>query len=194
MEPQPLPELPEVVLFNLPRWDDPRGWFREIYHAREYTESGINCLFLQTNHSWSTQGVLRGLHYQNPRPQAKLVYVASGEILDVAVDIRRGSPTFGKAVWFRLSEEGPQQAWIPAGFAHGFYVFSPAAHVIYLCSDFYFPEYQGGVRWNDPELGIPWPSQDPLLSDKDRNHPRLGEIPYSSLPEPPPESRVLRAL
>jgi dTDP-4-dehydrorhamnose 3,5-epimerase len=168
--------LPGVVIVEPDIFRDERGFFLETFHQRRYAEGGIDCLFVQDNHSHSRQGTLRGLHYQLKQGQAKLIYVISGEIFDVAVDIRRGSPTFGKWVGERLTEGNGRQMYIPMGFAHGFFTLSKAADVIYKCTDFYAPGDEYGILWSDPDIGIEWPEKNPLLSKKDSRNPRLSEI------------------
>ena len=155
---------------------DRRGFFLETYHQRKYAEGGVAGVFVQDNHSRSVQGTLRGLHAQLRRPQGKLVRAVEGEMFDVAVDIRRGSPTFGRWVGFVLSGENFRQLWIPAGFAHGFCVLSERVHVEYKCSDYYDPGHEIGIAWNDPQVGIRWPIERPVLSAKDAAAPRLAEI------------------
>ena len=152
---------------------DPRGFFMETFHARKFRLQGLPETFVQDNHSRSTRGVLRGLHYQLEHPQGKLVRVVSGEVLDVAVDIRKGSPFFGKWAGAVLSEENLKQIYIPPGFAHGFCVLSERADVLYKCTDFYTPGDEYGIAWDDPDIGIEWPELDYVLSDKDRRYPRL---------------------
>jgi dTDP-4-dehydrorhamnose 3,5-epimerase len=153
---------------------DDRGFFLESYNERAFQEIGIRDKFVQDNHSYSKRGVLRGLHYQVQKPQGKLVRVVSGEVVDVFVDLRRSSRTFGRWHGVRLSGENRRLAWIPAGFAHGFYVLSESAHVLYKASEFYFPELERTVLWNDPDLKINWENvEEPLLSDKDKKGRRL---------------------
>ncbi len=149
-------------------FEDERGFFLESYSERTFAEIGIRDKFVQDNHSCSKQGVLRGLHYQVEKPQGKLVRVVSGEVLDVFVDLRRSSPTFGRWHGVKLSGENRLVAWIPAGFAHGFYVLSVGAHVLYKSTEFYYPELERTILWNDPELGIHWGVENPLLSRKDQ--------------------------
>jgi dTDP-4-dehydrorhamnose 3,5-epimerase len=153
----------------------------ETYHARRYAEAGLDVAFVQDNLSYSRRGTLRGLHYQNPHAQGKLVYVLEGEVFDVAVDIRAGSPTFGQHLGTVLSAENRRQLYVPPGFAHGFCVTSPTALLAYKCTDFYDAAAEGCVLWNDPALGIDWPVSDPLLSDKDRRAPKLGDVPRERL-------------
>jgi len=163
-------------------YGDERGFFMETYSATRYKEMGIDVEFVQDNHSRSAHGVLRGLHYQLKHPQGKLVRVVSGVVFDVAVDIRVGSPTFGKAVWSILSAGMKNQFWVPPGFAHGFCVVSESADFEYKCTDFYHPEDEGAVLWNDPDLNIPWPVDKPLLSEKDSQALPLASIDPSKLP------------
>ena len=172
-------ELEGVVLCAPDVFRDARGFFLESYHAQKYMEGGIRVVFVQDNRSRSAKGVLRGLHYQLHRPQAKLLSCTRGEIFDVAVDIRRGSPTFGRWTGAVLSEENCLQLYIPGGFAHGFCVVSEMAEILYKCSEFYDPRDDRGVRWNDPDLGVKWPVSDPVLSAKDAAQPFLkdAELP-----------------
>jgi dTDP-4-dehydrorhamnose 3,5-epimerase len=157
-------------------FEDERGYFLESYNERSFEKIGILEDFVQDNHSYSKRGVLRGLHYQVQKPQGKLVRVVSGEVLDVLVDLRKSSPSFGQAHSVRLSGENRRMAWIPAGFAHGFYVLSEAAHVLYKTTEFYYPELERTILWNDPELKIDWGvGAEPLLSEKDRRGARLKE-------------------
>jgi len=153
--------------------EDRRGLFFESYHAERYERAGLPGRFVQDNHSCSVPGTLRGLHYQVRRPQGKLVRVLRGAVFDVAVDIRRGSPTFGRWVGVELSAANKRQVFIPAGFAHGFCVTSEESEVEYKCTDYYVPEDERGVLWNDPALAIRWPVREPLVSDKDRALPPL---------------------
>ena len=152
---------------------DQRGYFMESWQAQRYREAGIQETFVQSNVSKSAQGVLRGLHFQNPHAQGKLVSVLAGEVFDVAVDIRRGSPTFGQYESIIISEDNHKQFYVPPGFAHGFQVVSEIADVEYKCTDYYDPKGEGGVRWDDPGLAIPWPVDDPLVSAKDQALPHL---------------------
>lgn len=176
-------EIPGVVLIEPRVFGDPRGHFLETYHARRYAEAGIIRPFVQDNHSHSNvRGVLRGLHSQLTKPQGKLLYVVRGEIWDVAVDIRRGSPAFGKWVGVTLSAENRHQLYVPEGCLHGFVVVSEIADVIYKCTDFYDPKDEVGVIWNDPAFNIPWPIMAPLLSAKDEKLPRFSDLAEDRIP------------
>ncbi|MFQ5784515.1 MAG: dTDP-4-dehydrorhamnose 3,5-epimerase [Alphaproteobacteria bacterium] len=175
-------QLPGVVLIEPDVFVDDRGYFLETYRAARYAESGVTGTFVQDNLSYSEAGVLRGLHFQNPRAQAKLVYVPAGEIFDVAVDVRRGSPTFGRWTGARLSSDNRHQLYIPVGFAHGFCVLSDGARVIYKCTDVYDPAAEVSVLWNDPDIGIDWPVRTPRLSPKDAAAPPLKAIDPQRLP------------
>lgn len=168
--------LAGVVLVEPEVWRDARGFFVETWHAARYREAGLDVMFVQDNHSRSVEGTLRGLHWQAGRPQGKLVRVIEGAILDVAVDVRPDSPTFGHHVAVTLSADNFLQCYVPPGFAHGFYVTSPVAQVEYKCTDYYAPEEERGLLWCDPDLGIEWPSATPLLSARDAQHPGLGEL------------------
>jgi len=165
------------VLIIEPRvFKDNRGFFMETYNQNKYQKSGINRRFVQDNLSYSVRGTLRGLHFQIKHPQAKLVQVITGEIFDVAVDIRKESPTFGKWTGVVLSDQNNRQMFIPEGFAHGFCVLSKTAHFSYKCSDFYAPDDEGGIIWSDPDIGIDWPVKDPMISEKDKHYQRLCEL------------------
>lgn len=177
-----LDELPGIVIIEPRVFTDDRGYFLETFQAERYGGQGLPERFVQDNISFSTKGVLRGLHYQLGRPQGKLVWVAQGEIYDVAVDIRKHSPDFGKWVGVILSSENSRQVYIPEGFAHGFCVLSDKARVIYKCTDYYAPEEEHGILWNDPALKIDWPVQAPILSDKDAAYPVLKMIDQAELP------------
>jgi len=169
-------DIPEVVIIEPKVFGDHRGYFFESFSERDFAAEVREVRFVQDNESKSCHGVLRGLHFQKPpHAQSKLVRVVKGRVLDVAVDIRRGSPTFGRHVAVELSEENHRQFFIPRGFAHGFVVLSDEAVFQYKCDDFYAPECEGAVAWDDPDLGIDWgiPVEDVLLSEKDRKHPRL---------------------
>jgi dTDP-4-dehydrorhamnose 3,5-epimerase len=166
--------LPEVQLLEPRVFGDSRGFFFESWNEREFERAGIRAHFVQDNHSRSDRGVLRGLHYQIRQPQSKLVRVVAGEIFDVAVDIRRSSPSFGRWEGVRLNADSHNMLWVPAGFAHGFCVLSDFAEVIYKTTDFYAPEHERCILWNDPDLGIVWPLQSaPALSAKDAVGARL---------------------
>lgn len=169
--------IPEVILFEPKVFGDDRGFFFESFnHARFEEAVGRPVRFVQDNHSKSTKGVLRGLHYQVQQAQGKLVRVVQGEVFDVAVDIRRSSPTFGKWVGAHLTAENKHQLWVPEGFAHGFVVLSDTAEFLYKTTDYYAPAHERSILWNDPDLGIQWPiSSDPTLSSKDSNATRLNQ-------------------
>jgi dTDP-4-dehydrorhamnose 3,5-epimerase len=175
-------DLPGVVVLEPKSYSDHRGSFFECYNQRILAAVGITASFVQDNQSRSRRGVLRGLHYQLGQPQDKLVRAISGEIFDVVVDIRQGSPTFGRWTSVILSAENTLLLYVPKGFAHGFAVLSETAEVVYKCSDFYAPSQERGVTWNDPELAIPWPVAEPILSDKDVLLPTLATIPAGALP------------
>lgn len=160
---------------------DARGYFMETWNRRRYAEAGLDLEFVQDNVSFSRKGTLRGLHFQNPQPQGKFVYVLQGEVFDVAVDVRVGSPTFGKWVGVTLSSENKRQFWVPPGFAHGFCVTSDTALFAYKCTEFYNPQAETSVLWNDPAIGITWPVDAPLLSQRDTAAPPLDQIPRSKL-------------
>src|SRR5690242_1942044 len=161
--------LPEVLILEPRVFEDSRGFFYEAYNRRQWANAGINLDFVQDNQSLSKKQVLRGLHYQIRQPQGKLVRALRGEIFDVAVDIRKSSPTFGKSVNVILSAENRRMLWIPSGFAHGFLVLSECAEVLYKTTDFYAPEHERTLLWNDAKLAIPWPGvAAPILSDKDQ--------------------------
>ncbi len=167
-------EIPDVILITSKAFSDERGFFMESYKESEFKANGINFEFKQDNHSKSSKKVLRGLHYQlEPYAQGKLVRVITGKIFDVAVDIRRGSPTFGKWVSAELSEDNKKMLWIPPGFAHGFLALEDNTNVLYKSTNEYNKESERGILWNDPEIGIKWPFDNPLLSDKDKKHPVL---------------------
>jgi dTDP-4-dehydrorhamnose 3,5-epimerase len=171
--------IPGPLIIEPDVFDDPRGFFMETYHQKRYEEAGIRHTFVQDNLSFSAKGVLRGLHFQKTRPQAKLVQALMGEVFDVAVDIRPGSETFGKWEGALLSEKNKRQFFVPEGFAHGFCVLSKTALFAYKCSNFYNPKDEGGILWSDPDIGILWPVERPIVSDKDRLLPGLFQ-------EPPP--------
>ncbi|KRE99936.1 dTDP-4-dehydrorhamnose 3,5-epimerase [Frateuria sp. Soil773] len=174
--------LPGAVVIEPQVFGDARGFFYESYNETKYREAGMACHFVQSNVSRSARGVLRGLHYQWPNPQGKLVSVLEGEVYDVVVDIRRGSPTFGQSAEVMLTSENKRHFWIPEGFAHGFCVVSEFATFAYQCTALYDPKADAGIRWNDAALGIDWPVAEPLLSDKDGKAPLLAEVPVERLP------------
>jgi dTDP-4-dehydrorhamnose 3,5-epimerase len=160
--------IPDVLLIEPRVFGDARGFFFESWNEQSFAAAGISARFVQDNHSRSAQNVLRGLHYQIRQPQGKLVRVMAGEIFDVAVDIRKSSPTFGRVIGTRLSAESHNMVWVPVGFAHGFCVVSEHAEVLYKTTDFYAPQHERSILWNDPALGIDWPiAGDPVLSAKD---------------------------
>jgi len=173
--------IPGVLLFEPRVFGDARGFFLETFHAGRYAEAGLRLPFVQDNWSRSARGTLRGLHFQWPHPQGKLVSVVSGAVWDVAVDVRRGSPTFGQHVGVELTADNKRQLWVPPGFAHGFCVLSESADFVYKCTALYEPQHDRGVRWNDPALAIPWPVEAPLLSQKDTAAPLVADAPV--LPE-----------
>ena len=164
-------EIPDMLILEPKVFGDERGFFLESYNKRAFGEAtGLDVEFVQDNHSASKRGVVRGLHYQIRQPQGKLVRVISGEVFDVAVDLRRSSPTFGRSVTFNLDSGSRRMAWIPPGFAHGFLVLSEHAEFLYKTTDYYAPEYERTLRWNDPELGIRWPLEgEPILAERDRH-------------------------
>ncbi len=175
-------DIPGVTIIEPAVFNDSRGFFLETYHNNKYSENGLEKRFVQDNHSHSIKGTLRGLHYQLKHSQGKLLYVLRGEIFDVVLDIRKGSPSFGKCISVILSSENKRQFYVPPGFAHGFCVTSEEADVIYKCTDFYAPDDEYGVIWNDPEIGIKWPVTDPVLSEKDGRYKVLKDIPEDNLP------------
>ncbi|WP_458095235.1 dTDP-4-dehydrorhamnose 3,5-epimerase [Roseomonas sp. WA12] len=179
-------EIAGPLLITVRRFGDHRGFFMETYNRGDFEAVGVTDVFVQDNHSLSaTPGTLRGMHFQlPPRAQAKLVRVLRGAILDIVVDIRRNSPTFGGHIACRLSDEGGDQLYVPAGFAHGFITLTPDTEVAYKVTDLYSPEHDRGLAWDDPDLALPWPDfaalgcpEGPVLSDKDRRHPRLRDLP-----------------
>jgi dTDP-4-dehydrorhamnose 3,5-epimerase len=170
-------QIPDVMLIEPRVFGDKRGFFMETWQRSTFAEHGIDFDFVQDNHSLSGKGILRGLHYQIKQPQGKLVRVISGEVFDVAVDIRKGSPWFGKWTGATLSADNKHMFWIPPGFAHGFYVVSDQAEFVYKCTNFYAPEHERSILWNDPDIGITWPldGNAPVLSDKDHNGKPLAQ-------------------
>ncbi len=177
--------LPDVIILEPKLHGDSRGFFLETWREDTLKEAGINEHFIQDNHSRSTRGILRGLHYQLIQPQGKLVRVAQGAVFDVAVDVRKGSPTFAQWTGATLDEESMRMMYIPPGFAHGFLVLSDIADFIYKCTDYYHPESEQGILWNDPGIGIEWPIDDVQLSARDSNNPRLQDQPEELLPRYP---------
>jgi dTDP-4-dehydrorhamnose 3,5-epimerase len=175
-------KLPGVIVLEPDVYGDDRGFFLETWNQKRYEEVGIREAFVQDNVSSSRKGILRGLHFQNPHAQGKLVQVLSGEVLDVAVDIRVGSPTFGQWISEVLSGQNHKQMYVSPGFAHGYCVVGETALFSYKCTDFYSPGTEHGIIWNDPDLGIDWPVQEPLLSTKDAVYSRLKDLPADVLP------------
>ncbi len=177
-------KIPDVLIIEPDVFGDARGFFMETWHADRYLAHGIDASFVQDNHSRSQQRVLRGLHYQLKNSQGKLVRVISGSVYDVAVDIRRCSPTFGQWVGVELSGENHKQMYVPPGFAHGFCVLSESADFLYKCTDFYNPQDEQGIIWNDPDIGVEWPDQDFNVSEKDSKNRSFKEaIDLDLLPE-----------
>lgn len=176
-------ELEGVMVLEPLVFDDERGFFMETYHKERYNERGMPATFVQDNLSFSRAGTLRGLHFQHPNGQAKLVQVLSGHVFDVTVDIRNGSPTFGQWIGIHLSDENKRQLFVPEGFAHGFCVLSDTALFSYKCSDLYAPDCEGGLLWSDPDIGIDWPVKGPILSEKDAKYACLRDIPVERLPK-----------
>lgn len=174
--------IPEILLIKPDVYGDARGFFFESYHQQKFTEQGLDITFVQDNHSRSGRGVLRGLHYQLQRPQGKLVRVVTGEVFDVAVDIRKGSPSFGQWTGEYLSEQNHHMLYVPPGFAHGFCVLSERADFLYKCTEFYDPADERGIIWNDPQIQIDWPGETFQLSDKDRHYQPLADM-LNQLPE-----------
>jgi len=174
--------LPGVCLIQPDIMKDDRGFFFESYHKRKFEEIGINDVFVQDNHSKSVRGTLRGLHYQLNYPQSKLCRVIKGEVLDIVVDIRVGSPTFGQHLSVTLSDENRTEIYVPSGFAHGFAVMSETAEFLYKCGEFYDPKDERGIAWNDPEIGIDWGLTSPIISAKDQRHRKLSMVPHDELP------------
>ena len=174
--------IPELLIIEPTVFGDARGFFMESYSRERYAEAGLPRDFVQDNVSLSARGILRGLHLQHPRDQGKLCQVLEGEVFDVAVDVRVGSPTFGQWEGLTLSSDNKRQFYIPPGFAHGFCVLSERALFSYKCTDFYSASSELGVAWNDPDIGITWPIDAPQLSAKDADNPRLKDIPPSELP------------
>lgn len=176
-------DLPGVFIIEPKVHGDSRGFFVETWHLERYEGLGMPSRFVQDNLSFSAHGILRGLHFQHPNAQGKLVYVLQGEVFDVAVDIRIGSPTFGQWTGTILSENNKRQMYVPAGYAHGFCVTGPHALFAYKVTEFYDAEADGGILWSDPDIAVDWPILQPALSEKDRNAPRLKDMPPDRLPK-----------
>ena len=176
--------IPDLIIIEPAVYGDERGFFQETYHADRFKEIGIKETFVQDNHSRSRRGVLRGLHYQLVRPQGKLVSVVRGEVLDIALDIRKGSATFGQWCAVTLNDTNHRQMYVPPGFAHGFCVISETVDFVYKCTDYYHPESERGIMWNDPDLNIDWsiPLDEIILSEKDKKHLPLSEMAEEDLP------------
>ena len=174
--------LPEVFIIEPRVFGDERGYFFESWHSARHEAAGLPSAYVQDNLSYSEKGVIRGLHFQNPHAQGKLLSVLRGEVFDVAVDVRRGSPRFAQWAGARLSAENKHQLYVPPGFAHGFCVVSDCAIVQYKCTEYYQPQAEQSLRWDDPRIGIDWPVETPILSEKDRRAPTLDEIDPDRLP------------
>ena len=174
-------DIPGLLVIEPKVFGDARGFFMELWNQQRYREAGLDWIFVQDNVSLSRRGTLRGLHFQNPAPQGKLVFVMQGEVFDVAVDIRRGSPTFGRWHGLNLSAENKRQFFIAPGFAHGFAVLSEIALFAYKCTEFYTPQNELTLAWNDPDIGIHWPLDNPQLSEKDVRGVRLKDVPKDRL-------------
>ena len=173
-------EIPDIILVKPNVIEDHRGFFMETYNIEKFKIGGINCTFVQDNHAKSVQNTLRGLHFQVQYPQAKLLRCLKGKVFDVAVDIRQDSLYFGKWVGEELSEENRYQLYIPEGFAHGYYVMSETAEIAYKCSEIYHPQDEQGIRWNDPEIAINWPGDNPILSEKDKALPMMADSDFKT--------------
>lgn len=176
-------KLPGVLLVEPKVHTDDRGFFTELWNSPRYAAQGLPGTVLQTNLARSSRGVLRGLHHQYPCPQGKLVFVLEGEVFDVAVDIRHGSPTFGQWVGYYLSQENHRQLYVPPGFAHGYCVISATSLFAYQCTEVYHREYDASIRFNDPDINVAWPIDEPVISEKDRQAPRLRDVPSEKLPQ-----------
>jgi dTDP-4-dehydrorhamnose 3,5-epimerase len=172
-----------AYLIDLDVYEDDRGFFLESYHRLKYAEHGLDVDFVQDNRSFSQNGVVRGLHYQVHRPIGQLIYVTHGIVFDVGVDLRADSPTFGKHVSFTLSSEKHQQLFLPAGVAHGFCTLAEGNEILYKCTEYYDPDDEAGLLWNDPDLGIDWPINNPAIKQRDASYPKLKEIHPSRLPQ-----------
>ena len=169
-------KIPDVILVEVPKFGDHRGFFMETYHEQKLSDGGISATFIQDNHASSQKNILRGLHYQLKFPQGKLIRCIKGQILDICVDIRKNSPTFGQWVGQILSSENARQLYVPPGFAHGYMVRSDNAEVEYKCTELYHPEDDYGILWNDPAIGIDWGIENPILSEKDKQQPLLKDV------------------
>ena len=176
-------KLSGVLILKPKVFTDDRGYFFETWNSTRYEQAGIPGPFVQDNISFSKKGILRGLHFQHPQSQGKLIQVLSGEVVDVVVDIRIGSPTYGQWIGEVLSESNHRQMYVPPGFAHGYCVTSEAALFLYKCTDFYNPATEHGIIWNDPDIGIEWPTAQPVLSSKDAVYPRLKDLRLENLPQ-----------
>jgi dTDP-4-dehydrorhamnose 3,5-epimerase len=175
--------IPDLLVIQPRSFEDPRGFFLETFQAERYENTGIAGPFVQDNHSRSTAGVLRGLHFQKNHPQGKLVYVVRGAVYDLSVDLRTGSPTYGRWYGTTLSDENHRQMYVPPGFAHGFCVLSESVDFIYKCTDYYHPDDEGGLLWNDPDLAVEWPVESPILAPRDMGFPKLKELGPEDLPQ-----------
>ena len=171
-------EIKDVYLIEPTLFGDSRGFFMETYHYKEFKKAGLDMVFIQDSHSKSKRGVLRGLHFQKKHSQGKLVRVIKGAIYDVVVDLRKGSPTFGEWMGVELTEKNKRILYIPEGFAHGFITIEEETEFLYKCTDYYHPEDEGGLIWNDPNLNIAWPIANPILSEKDKKWPNLNELDF----------------
>lgn len=176
-------KIPGVIIIEPKVFGDSRGFFLETFHKLRYEDHRVTANFVQDNHSRSQRGVLRGLHCQRQFPQGKLVSVTRGKVFDIAIDIRHGSPTFGESVSVILDDDHIQQFYVPPGFAHGFCVLSEVADFTYKCTDYYHPEDEIGIRYDDPDLNIEWPIANPVVSSKDGNYPFLRDVPAAMLPK-----------
>ncbi len=174
--------IPGMLIIDLDRYEDKRGFFMETYERRRYKKYGLDAEFVQDNQSLSCRHTLRGMHYQIRHPQGHLVHVIRGEVFDVGLDLRRKSPTFGKWYGVNLNAEMPRQVFLPAGVAHGFCVLSKEAEIYYKCTEYYYPGDEGGVLWNDPDVGIEWPTKHGIIKRRDENFPVLKDICDDQLP------------
>ena len=176
-------KLPGVIVFEPKIFGDKRGFFLETFRNDVLLDAGIDTQFVQDNHSRSSKGVLRGMHYQMTQTQGKLVRVATGAVFDVAVDVRHGSPTFGEWYGTQLDEDNMRMMYVPPGYAHGFVVLSDTTDFLYKCTDYYHPQSEQGIAWDDPDIGINWPIEEVTLSEKDKKNSRLKDQPVDMLPE-----------